>query len=162
MGPKQLASTYLVDELLLLRLEQRPLIKLLDSPGAAPKPADTSGFEDKFQKLRQACPGQEHNVDIIRDEFMRLWCEHIKTMDELNNSFPNLYHRVVRLLKQAAHSANLKSLNASAAEANQLIEDVTTSVADSLKADLPEGYSKQLADGIVASLIGDCPLGWRT
>lgn len=165
-GPKELASVGTVDDLTLLRLQERAILKrvsaTLSKSGGMPVPS-SSEFDAKFDWLLTDAKAPAALVERLREHFRKRWSEAIAVEHDLANTAVTLHEALTRARQDAAVDADLASVNAT--RATDLIEHMRQRLGGRLDeqtaAKFPADIKNRLVDGELARLIGECPIDWR-
>ncbi len=162
-GPKELAALGEVDEHTLFCIENRALIERVQNASTADLvKAAVDGFDAKFDDLKRRCPSKLQKIDEIAQDFRKAWAAAIVLDDDLAKNSLGLHQILESVRSDAARAARVKSMGE--ADAYQLIEAMSQEV----EQQLGEGFGDRLghltvriAGGVVAGLIGECPIEWR-
>jgi hypothetical protein len=162
-GPKDLAARGPLDEHTLFRLQNRQLFDRIRNASPEAIPPDTVGdFDAKFDDLKRRRPARTTHVDELANDFRRAWAAAITLDNDLASTSIILHEALETARTDAAQAARLRSL--SDAEPHQLIEQMRQDVVQRLEQGLGQrlgGMTARIADGVVAGLIGECPVEWR-
>lgn len=162
-GPKDLASRAEVDEQTLFRIENRGLWKQLLNARVDSIPADAAGdFDAKFSDLRARNPGKTAQVDLLAQDLRQAWAAAIALDNQLAATSVGLHEALENARKDAATTARIHSMGTGSP--NQLILEVQRNVVAQLGQNFGQrlgGMTSKIAHGVVAGLIGECPLDWR-
>jgi hypothetical protein len=164
-GPKQLATMGAVDDLMLVRLEQREILRrVAEVIGSAPQMASpSSDFDAKFDWLDSQGKVSQDTSRRLRAHFRKRWGVAVAIEDELANNAVSLHAALAPAREEAATDADLASGTAS--NPRELIERMRQKIAERLDEHFglkfPTEMRNQLVDGELARLIGECPIDWR-
>lgn len=162
-GPKDLATCGPLDEHTLFRLQNRKLFERLKAASAADIPADATGdFDAKFADLKRRRPAKAEYIDKLAKEFRDAWAAAIALDNDLASTSVVLHEALETARTDAARSARVRSLRET--EPYELIETMQEDVVERLGLGFGErlgGLTSRVADGVVARLIGECPIDWR-
>jgi hypothetical protein len=162
IGPKQLANQYGVDELTIVRAQQRVLIQKVQKKAETLTLGNTEKFDKKMSDLKEIVQGKEEAVDALRSELQAAWRMALAFEQELGDTLPNSHraldanrHRIL-----AAASALMIGSEKPWTELPRL----TKIASDILDKDFGTLYGTLVRDvstGEIARLIGECPVGWE-
>jgi len=162
-GPKQLTTLGVVDEQTLFRMANRTLFERLHTVTAADVQLDTAGdFDDKFEDLRRRRPSRAEHIAELATDFRAAWAAAIMLDNELASTSVVFHEALEAARADVARSARLRSIGTG--EPYEMIEAMRQDVVDRLGQDFGQrlgGLTSKVADGVVAGLIGECPLEWR-
>ena len=161
LGPKDLAAGGEIDEHTLFRIENRSLFERTQEATAAAIPAK-GDFDSKFDALKQRRPDRAAVIDVLAQDFQQAWASAIALDDELASTSVVLHEALEDARAGAATSARLRSL------ASDTPYELIAAIREDVVNRLGESFGQRLgalttkvADGVVAGLIGECPLEWR-
>ncbi len=162
-GPKDLSALGTIDEHTLFRIQNPTLMACVHSASAAEFVKNgLEGFDAKFEDLKRRRPGSALRIDEIAQKFREAWAAAIVLDNDLSKNSLGLHQVLESVRSNAALSAQVKSM--SATDPYQLIEMMRAEVTDQLE----HGFGNQLgphtpriAHGVLAGLIGECPIDWR-
>lgn len=167
-SPKELATTGVVDDATIFRLEQRELMKVVSAVLAAPPlgtvaQPETSDFDAKFDWIEANTKHRPGAVDNLRAHFMKCWLASIAVENEFANNAVALHQALSGAREDATVDAELES--SSQTQAMELIKVMRQKLLERLQqylgSKLAPDLIRQLADGEIARLIGECPVDWR-
>jgi hypothetical protein len=163
-GPKDLASRGSLDEHTIFRMENRMLFDEMRKADANGLPDGAAGdFDAKFGYLKRRRPERSEQIDLLAKDFRSSWAAAVALDNHLAATSVALHESLEITRRDAATSARLKSMGSD--EAPELIEAVREEVLDRLSGNLGQRLgvmATRVADGLVAGLIGECPLDWRS
>jgi hypothetical protein len=164
-GPKQLALTGAVDDLVIARLEQREIVMRVANALSGPTPliTPTSDFDAKFDWIEAQKKAQPDAVARMRDWFRKRWSKAVAVENDFANNAPNLHQALAQARDEAASDADLASGTMSTPQAllTLMREKLAQRLEQHLGARFPADLRNQLVDGEIARLIGECPVDWR-
>lgn len=166
-SPKELASTGVVDDATLFRLDQRKLVQTVTAALASPhnvsKPSTTE-FDAKFDWIQANASPKPGAVDRLRAHFMTRWLANLAIEDEFANNAVALHRGLAGAREDATVDAELES--SAVTQPMMLIKGMRQKLLERLEqylgSKLAPDQLGQLADGELARLIGECPVDWRT
>jgi hypothetical protein len=162
-GAKDLAALGEVDEHTLFRIENPGLIASVQAASAAELVKDSGGdFDAKFDDLKQRRPGSVAKIDGIAQKLREAWAAAIALDNDLSKNSLGLHQVLESVRSDVALSAQVKSMTA--IDPYQLIETMREEVAGQLEQGFGSRFgplTSRIAQGVVARLIGECPLDWR-
>jgi hypothetical protein len=162
-GPKELTTLGELDEQALFRVENRKLFERVQAATTANFPLGPSGdFDAKFNDLKQRRPGRALHIDDLATDFRAAWAAAIALDDELASTSVMLHEVLETARADAARTARLRSMGTE--QPYDLIEAMRQDVVECLGQGFGQrlgGLTSKVADGVVAGLIGECPLEWR-
>ena len=162
-GPKDLATRGPLDEHTLFRLQSKDLFKRLRTTSAEDVPPNTTGdFDAKFADLKRRRPQRADYIDGLAKEFRDAWATAIALDNDLASTSVVLHEALETARTDAARAARVRSM--ADAEPYELIDAMQRDVANRLGEEFGRrlgGLTTKVADGVVAGLIGGCPIEWR-
>jgi hypothetical protein len=162
-GPTDLATLGAVDEHTLFRIQNPALIACVQAASAAELVKDVSGgFDAKFDDLKRRRPGCAANIDGIAAKLREAWAAAIALDNDLSKNSLGLHQVLESVRTSAALSAQVKSM--SATDPYHLIEVMREEVAVQLEQGFGNRFgplTPRITHGVVAGLIGECPIDWR-
>jgi hypothetical protein len=166
-GPQELATVGAIDDLALLRLEQRAILCRVSAAMSGPTPPTVppaTDFDAKFDWLESQAKSPKGAISRTRDHFRKRWSEAIAVENELANNAMVLHEQLSRARQEAAVDADLAS--GSTSSAMDLLERMRLKFGERLDEQLgakfPADIRNRLVDGELARLIGECPIDWRS
>lgn len=163
-GPKDLASRAEVDDQTLFRIENRGLLGRVRNASADSIPAGATGdFDAKFSDLRERQPEKAAQVDALARDLRQAWAAAIALDNQLAATSVGLHEALENARRDAATAARIHSMGAGTPD--QLMLEVQRNVVAQLGQNFGQklgGMTTTIATGVVASLIGECPLDWRS
>ena len=160
-GPKDLANLGAVDEHTLFRIENRTLFEHVREAKTIAIQA-TGDFDSKFDDLKRRRPERAADIDALAQDFRRAWASAVALDDRLASTSVVLHEALEEARTGAATSARLQSLGSDTPQG--LIDTIRQDVVNRLDVSFGQRFgvlTTKVADGIVAGLIGECPLEWR-
>jgi hypothetical protein len=162
-GPKDLAGLGEVDEHALFRIQNPGLIACVQTASAAEFVKDGGGdFDAKFDDLKRRRPASSTKIDAIAQRLREAWAAEIALDNDLSKTSLNLHQTLETVRTDAALLAQVKSM--SAPDAYQLLDTMHKEVAGQLEKGFGNRFgplTPRITQGVVASLIGECPIDWR-
>jgi len=162
-GPKNLAALGAVDEHTLFRIQNPALIASVQTASAAALVKDGGGdFDAKFDDLKRRQPGAAMRVDGIAKKFREAWAAAIALENDLSKNSLILHQTLESVRESAALSAQVKSM--STTEPYTLIDTMCKEVGAQLGQGFGDKFgplTPRISHGVVAGLIGECPIEWR-
>lgn len=162
-GPKDLATRGPLDEHTLFRLKNKDLFERLRVASAADIPANATGdFDAKFADLKQRRPARADHIEGLAKDFRDAWAAAIALDNDLASASVVLHETLETARTDAARAARVRSMGD--AEPYELLATMQQDVVDRLGQGFGQrlgGYTSKVADGVVAGLIGECPIEWR-
>ncbi len=162
-GPKDLATRGPLDEHTLFRLKNQDLFERLRAASAADIPPDATGdFDAKFADLKQRRPARAAHIDALAKDFRDTWAAAIALDNDLASTSVVLHEALETARTDAARAARVRSMGD--AEPYELIATMQEDVVNRLGQGFGQrlgGLTSKVADGVVAGLIGECPIEWR-
>lgn len=162
-GPKDLAALGAVDEHTLFRIQNPALIACVQAASAAELLKDGGeGFDAKFDDLKRRRAGAAAKIDEIAKKLREAWAAAIALDNDLSKNSLGLHQVLESVRSNAALSAQVKSM--SATDPYKLIDNVREEVTDQLEQGFGNRFgplTPRITQGVVASLIGECPIDWR-
>ena len=162
-GPTDLATLGAVDEHTLFRIKNPALIACVQAASAAVLVKDASGgFDAKFDDLKRRRPGGAAKIDGIAAQLREAWAAAIALENDISKNSLGLHQDIESVRTNAALSAQVKSM--SATDPYQLIDKMVEEVAGGFQQGFGNRFgplTPRITQGVVASLIGECPIDWR-
>ena len=162
-GPEDLAALGAVDEHTLFRIQNPALIACVQTASAAELVKDGGeDFDAKFDDLKQRRPGRAAKIDDIAQKLREAWAAAIALDNELSNNSLGLHQVLESVRTNAALSAQVKSM--SLTDPYQLINTMSEEIAIQLGQGFGNRFghlTPRITQGVVAGLIGECPIDWR-
>ena len=162
-GPKDIATRGHLDEQTLFRIENRALIERIQTASSEQITKTTEGdFNAKFDDLKRRRPTRSHHIDAIAKDFREAWATSIALDNELASTSLGLHQVLETARSDAARTARVRSMGTT--DPYSLIETMRAEVINQLGqgfGDRLGALTSKVADGVVAGLIGECPLEWR-
>ena len=162
-GPTDLAALGDVDDHTLFRAENPALFESVRAAAADELLKDCVGdFDAKFDDLKQKRPEFAKSIEKIAEDFRKAWAASIALDNELAENSLGRHQDFEAVRSDAALSARVKSMIAT--DPYDLIEKMRGEVSDRLGKDFGNSFgphTTHIANGVIASLIGECPIEWR-
>ena len=162
-GPKDLATHGPLDEHTLFRLQNKDLFEHLRAASAEDIPPNTTGdFDAKFADLKRRRVSRAVYIDGLAKEFRDAWAAAIALDNDLASTSVVLHEALETARTDAARAARVRSM--SGTEPYELIGTMQQDVVDRLGEEFGRrlgGMASKVADGVVAGMIGECPIEWR-
>jgi hypothetical protein len=162
-GPKDLSTLGELDEQTLFRVENRALFERLQTATTSSLPASSlADFDAKFAYLKEKRPDRAALIDELAADFRSAWATAIALDNELSSTSLVLHEELEAARTDAARLARLRSMETD--EPYKLIEAMGQNVVERLGQSFTNrigGLTARVADGVVAGLIGECPIEWR-
>jgi hypothetical protein len=162
-GPRNLAALGAVDEHTLFRIQNPALIASVQTASAAQLVKDSGGeFDAKFDDLKRRRPGAAANIDGIAQKLREAWAAAIALDNDLSKNSLGLHQVLESVRSDAALSAQMKSM--SATDPYRLIDAMREEVGSHLEKGFGNRFgplTPRITQGVVAGLIGECPIDWR-
>jgi len=162
-GPKNLAALGAVDEHTIFRIQNPALIASVQAASAAELVKDGGGdFDAKFNDLKRRQPAAATRVDEIAHKFREAWAAAIALENDLSKNSLILHQTLEAVRESAALSAQVKSM--STTDPYPLIDTMCKEVATQLGQGFGDKFgplTPRISQGVVAGLIGECPIEWR-
>jgi hypothetical protein len=163
-GPKDLASRAEVDDQTLFRIETRGLQgRVLNATAALLSTEVTGDYDAKFSDLRARQPEKAAHVDALARDLRQAWAAAIALDNQLAATSVGLHEALENARRDAATAARLHSMGTGSPD--QLMLEVQRNVVAQLGQNFGQklgGMTTTIATGVVAGLIGECPLDWRS
>jgi len=162
-GPKDLAALGEVDDHALFRAENPALIACVLAASADKFVKDCGGdFDAKFKDLNQKRPQSVNRINGIAQDFREAWATALALDNDLAKNSLNLHQILESVRSDAALSARVKSMKGT--DPYDLIETMRGEVSVRLEKGFGNSFgphTTRIANGVVAGLIGECPIEWR-
>lgn len=162
-GPRDLATRGEIDEHTLFRIENRGLFERVKSATTETLPVESAAdFDAKFEDLKMRRPARATHIEDLATGFRAAWAAAIALDNELASTSVALHEELEAARTDAAVSARLRSMGK--ADPYELIEAIRQDVVERLGKGFGQrlgGLTSKVADGVVAGLIGECPIEWR-
>lgn len=165
-GPKELASMGAVDDLTLMRLEERAILRRVEATvasGAEPPPPSTTEFDAKFDWIETTGNQPPEVVKRLRHHFRSRWSQAIAIENDLANNAVTLHQAVNTARQEAAVDADLASGDCTkpAALLERMRQSLRQRLDEQTNAKFPPDLRNRIVDGEIARLLGECPVDWR-
>lgn len=160
-GPRDLVGLGAVDEHTLFRIQNPGLIACIQSASAAAL-TKSGDFDAKFSDLKRRRPGASVKIDEIAQKLREAWAAEIALDNDLSKNSLGLHQILESVRSNAALLAQTKSMCATNPYA--LIDTMNEEIASQLDRGFGNRFgtlTPRITQGIVASLIGECPIDWR-
>lgn len=165
-GPKEIVRDYEISTEIRLSLVNPVLSNILskieqdfDSKVAI---ESTSEFDSKFETLYKSNPSKTEQVDGLKSKMLSDWGKQISLRISLEEEQPSSSKAISDIVVYATGEAQKLSLSEKPAI------DIMSALKEGLKSkiklkfkDFSDDFIDRIADYIVASLVGICPLDWR-
>jgi hypothetical protein len=162
-GPKELAALGAVDEHTLFRIQNPALIASVQAALASELVKDGGGsFDAKFDDLKRRRMGAAVRIDKIAQQLRDAWAAEIALDNDLSQNSLGLHQVLESVRANAALSAQVKSMIET--DPYKLIETMNEEVERQLNQGFGNRFgplTPRITHGVVASLIGECPIDWR-
>ncbi len=162
-GPKNLAALGEVDDYMLFRTENPALFACVQTASADKLIKDGAGdFDAKFHDLKKKRPASALRIDGIANDLREAWAAAIALDNDLVKNSLVLHQVLESVRSDAALSARVKSMSAS--DPYDLVEAMRGEVSSRLDKGFGNRFgphTTRIANGVVARLIGECPIDWR-
>jgi hypothetical protein len=162
-GPNNLAALGAVDEHTLFRIQNPALIACVQTASAAQLVKDEGGgFDAKFDDLKRRKPESAARIENIAQKLRDAWAAAIALDNDLSKNSLGLHQVLESVRSDAALSAQVKSM--SATDPYRLIDTMREEVAGQLEQGFGDRFgplTPRITQGVVAGLIGECPIDWR-
>jgi len=161
-GPQQLAEEHHVDELALSLAKRQMLIERLSDSAKKVELPTPSTFDSKMSLLKQIRPGHDSAIDGMAEAFKTDWKLALASEKDLSDSASNIHLALDRGKRRLLTKVNKLMTESDEpwnelSRAGELAEEMLGPILESWFGDL----STDVCNGEVASLIGDCPIGWE-
>jgi hypothetical protein len=161
-GPKNLAALGAVDEHTLFRVQNPALIACLQTASAAQLVNESGDFGAKFDDLKRRQPRSAQRIEGIAEKLREAWAAAIALDNDLSTNSLGLHQVLESVRSDAALTAQVKSM--SALDPYQLIDTMQKEVGVQLEQGFGNRFgplTPRITQGVVAGLIGECPIDWR-
>lgn len=162
-GPKNLTALGAVDEHALFRIQNPALFACVQAASAAEFVKDGGvDFDAKFEDLKRRRPESSSKIEDIAQRLREAWAAAIALDNDLSRNSLGLHQILESVRSDTALSAQVKSMRAS--DPYHLIETMREEVAAQLERGFGDRFgpfTPRIAQGVLAGLIGECPLDWR-
>jgi hypothetical protein len=159
-GPKTLANTYGVDEVVITRARQRDFRQKVQMK-AATVTLGTEQFDLKMATLKEINPTQAEAIDNLGLELQSFWRMALAFEQELDETLPN-FHRDLEA-NRARILTRVSMLMVASSKPWSELGQATQIASEILQKDFEKLYGmlvEDLSSGEIARLIGECPIGW--
>jgi len=162
-GPTDLATLGAVDEHTLFRIQNPALIACVQAASAAELVKDAGGgFDAKFDDLKRRRPQSAAKIDDIAQKLREAWAAALALDNDLSKNSLGLHQVLESVRSNAALSAQVKSMTTT--DPYLLIDTMREDVAGQLEQGFGNCFgplTPRITQGVVAGLIGECPIDWR-
>jgi len=161
IGPTELANRWSVDELTLVRAQQKSFFQSVQEAAKTVVISDPKTFDEKMVLLKDIRPDQLQAIDNLVDQFLLKWRLALAFDIKLNETMPNL-HQILEACRSRIVTRIAELMLASSTPWTELGKagEISRAVLD---ADFGPTYGSMMEDiaaGEVARLIGECSIGW--
>lgn len=162
-GPKDLATLGAVDEHTLFRIQNPALLACVKAASAANCVKDGGGdFDAKFDDLKRRRPESITKIDSIAQKLRDAWAAAIALDNDLSKNSLALHEILESVRSGAALSAQVKSM--ATTDPYHLISLMSKEIEEQLNQGFGNRFGSltpRITQGVVAGLIGECPIDWR-
>jgi hypothetical protein len=161
-GPKDLSTLGAVDEHTLFRIQNPSLIASVQTASAARLVNGSGDFDAKFDDLKRRRPGLSSSIDGIAQKLREAWAAAIALDNDLSKNSVGLHQTLESVRSNAALSAQVKSMGAP--DPYHLIDKMREEVTDEIEKGFGNRFgplTSRISQGVVAGLVGECPIEWR-
>jgi len=163
VGPKDLANRYAVDEITILRAEQRVFIRSVKDAAKVIEIRNLGDFDSKMAVLLEIRPDQTVGIAALTEELRSNWCMAIAFDNKLDAIAPMLHEALEQIRRDILTKVVGLMLSSNQpwtelGHAQEIAERIVRQSFGKLYAELvPE-----VSSGETARLLGECPIGWET
>jgi hypothetical protein len=161
IGPTELANRWSVDELTLVRAQQKSFYQVVQEAAKTLVISDPKTFDEKMALLKDIRPDQLQAIDKLVEQFLFKWRLALAFDIKLNETMPNL-HQILEASRSRIVTRIAELMLASSTPWTELGKAGEIARA-ALDADFGSTYGSMMEDiaaGEVARLIGECSIGW--
>lgn len=161
IGPTELANRWSVDELTLVRAQQKSFYQVVQEAAKTVVISDPKTFDEKMALLKDIRPDQLQAIERLVEQFLLKWRLALAFDIKLNETMPNL-HQVLEASRNRIATRIAELMLASSTPWTELGKAGEIARA-ALDAEFGLTYGSMMEDiatGEVARLIGECSIGW--
>lgn len=162
-GPNELANDHGVDEVALVRINQRAFLARIEATAANVTLAESPTFDGKIAKLHAMVePAMSQAVDTLAENWRKLWRIALAFEHELDQTVPMHHEALQRARLRLA--TDVLALRLAPKGPLDYILPAQALAKDILSAEFRSTYGSlvdDLAPGETARLIGECTLDWN-
>ncbi len=161
IGPTDLANRWSVDELTLVRAQQKSFYQVVQEAAKTVVISDPKTFDEKMALLKDIRPDQLQAIDNLVERYLFKWRLALAFDIKLNETMPNL-HQILEASRSRIVTRIAELMLASSTPWTELGKAGEIARA-ALDADFGSTYGSMMEDiaaGEVARLIGECSIGW--
>ncbi len=160
-GPQQLATDHAVDEITLVRINQRTLLARVEAAASTVSVIDAPTFEAKIQKLHQLRPDLSGVIDTLADNWRKYWRMALAFEHELDQTVP-LDHQALQRARARLVTGVATMRLTPKGPLDYIIptQDLAKEILMAEFQDTYEWFVGDLAHGETARLVGECTLDW--
>lgn len=161
IGPTDLANRWSVDELTLVRAQQKSFYQVVQEAAKNVVISDPKTFDEKMALLKDIRPDQLQAIDNLVERYLFKWRLALAFDIKLNETMPNL-HQILEASRSRIVTRIAELMLASSTPWTELGKAGEIARA-ALDADFGSTYGSMMEDiaaGEVARLIGECSIGW--
>lgn len=163
-GPAELANEYAVDEVAMVRIQQRGLLERVQAAAPAFNPPSNPSFEEKVQKLRVLVgPDLSKVVDSLASRLRESWRMNLAFEHELDQTLPAHHASLQRVHDRILRKVLALRLTPEGQGWSYLdrAEEIAGAALKSEFGALYGAVTDDVAAGEIARLIGECPIDWK-
>jgi len=161
IGPTELANRWSVDELTLVRAQQKIFYQSVQDTAKTLVIENPKTFDEKMTLLKDIRPDQLQAINSLVDQFLNKWRMSLAFDIKLNETMPGL-HQALEASRSRIVTRIAALMLASSAPWTELgkAEEISRAVLDAEFGSTYGSMMQDIAAGEVARLIGECSIGW--
>lgn len=161
IGPTELANRWSVDELTLVRAQQKIFYQSVQDTAKTLVIESPKTFDEKMTLLKDIRPDQLQAINSLVDQFLYKWRMSLAFDIKLNETMPGL-HQALEASRSRIVTRIAALMLASLAPWTELgkAEEIARAVLDAEFGSTYGSMMDDIAAGEVARLIGECSVGW--
>jgi hypothetical protein len=161
-GPRELASDHAVDEITMVRINQRTFLARVEATASMVAVADAPNFDAKISKLHQLVgPALSDVVDTLADNWRKYWRMALAFEHELDQTVPLHHQALQRARARLVTGVSMMRLTPKGPlDYITPTQDLAKEILMAEFRDTYEWFVDDLAHGETARLVGECTLDW--
>jgi hypothetical protein len=161
IGPTELANRWSVDELTLVRAQQKIFYQSVQDTAKTLVIENPKTFDEKMTLLKDIRPDQLQAINSLVDQFLYKWRMSLAFDIKLNETMPGL-HQTLEASRSRIVTRIAALMLASSIPWTELgkAEEIARAVLDAEFGSTYGPMMEDIAAGEVARLIGECSIGW--
>lgn len=161
IGPTELANRWSVDELTLVRAQQKIFYQSVQDTAKTLVIENPKTFDEKMTLLKDIRPDQLQAINSLVDQFLYKWRMSLALDIKLNETMPGL-HQTLEASRSRIVIRIAALMLASSAPWAELgkAQEIAQAILNAAFGSTYGSMMEDIAAGEVARLIGECSIGW--